>query len=87
MLSLIGHSCATCSFKRGGRGWVNPLAAKRDNGGVKDDLKPEGQMRKEAKKRERTKQHLHAKAAIKKKQGKGKGGGQGAAKGKGRGKR
>lgn len=68
---------------------MNPLASKRENGGVRDELKSEGQMRKEAQKRERTKQHLHAKAAIRKKQSKGggKGGGKGNAKGKGRSKR
>ena len=76
---LSSHDGA-CRFKRGGRGWENPLALKRANAAIKDDVKSEKQLRKDAAKRERTKQHLQTKAKVKKKQQKG---GAKGAKGKG----
>jgi hypothetical protein len=54
-------------FKRGGRGWSNPLALRRENANVKDDVKSAKQLQKEADRRERSKKHLQAKAAVKKK--------------------
>lgn len=67
--------CVWRRFKHGGRGWTNEFKAKRANSTVKDDLKSEGQMRKDAEKTARTKQHLQAKAKnkVSKKKGKGKG--------------
>lgn len=64
-----------CRFKHGGRGWTNEFKAKRANGGAKDDLKSEVQMRKDAQKKDRMKQHLQAKSKnkVSKKKGKGKG--------------
>lgn len=64
-----------CRFKHGGRGWTNEFKAKRANSGAKDDLKSEGQMRKDAQKKNRMKQHLQAKSKnkVSKKKGKGKG--------------
>jgi hypothetical protein len=50
-----------CSFKHGGRGWTNEFKAKRANAGAQDDLKSEGQIRKEAQKKDRVKQHLKTK--------------------------
>ena len=50
-----------CRFKRGGRGWINPLANKRANASAADDVRSEQQLRKAAKKQQRAKEHLQAK--------------------------
>lgn len=54
--------CCLFRFKHGGRGWTNDFKAKRANRDVKDDLKSEGEMRKDAQKKERMRDHLKSKS-------------------------
>ncbi|KAL4420282.1 hypothetical protein ABPG77_005622 [Micractinium sp. CCAP 211/92] len=63
-------------FKKGGRGWVNPLKAALPNAHVRDELKNADQVRKERRLEEKKKEHLQRRKAerMQKEKKGGKGG-------------